>query len=175
MSKKFSAIVAFALISALLISAPGCYGSFSLTKKVYEFNGRVGDKWVNELVFLVFATVQVYSIAGFIDGVVLNSIEFWTGKNPLTSKIVFSDRALADGTVIRFHESPKMMEVVTKDNGTFYITKEETGFVLKNAAMETVGIVTSDANGTVTMTAADGTILSQQQIVNVLGVLSPGN
>jgi hypothetical protein len=56
-----------------------CIGSFSLTGKVYKWNNNVGDKFVNELVFLVFSIVPVYEIAVFIDAVVLNSVEFWTG------------------------------------------------------------------------------------------------
>ncbi len=32
------------VISATLVTQTGCFGSFSLTKKVYEFNGEVGDK-----------------------------------------------------------------------------------------------------------------------------------
>jgi hypothetical protein len=56
-----------------------CIGSFSLTGKVYKWNNNVGDKFVNELVFLVFSVVPVYEISLFIDAVVLNSVEFWTG------------------------------------------------------------------------------------------------
>jgi hypothetical protein len=56
-----------------------CIGSFSLTGKVYKWNNNVGDKFVNELVFLVFSILPVYEISLLIDAVVLNSVEFWTG------------------------------------------------------------------------------------------------
>ncbi|MFH0989640.1 MAG: DUF3332 family protein [bacterium] len=62
------------------------FGSFTLTKKVYKWNGSIGDKWINELVFLVFLAVPVYEIAGTIDVLILHTIEFWSGKNPATAE-----------------------------------------------------------------------------------------
>jgi hypothetical protein len=73
------------MLATMLVTAGGCYGSFELVKKVHKFNGTLGNKFVNELGFLVMNIVPVYSVAAFIDAVVLNSIEFWTGKNPSTS------------------------------------------------------------------------------------------
>lgn len=83
MKRSFVQIVSSVLVVALLLTAFGCYGSFNLTTKVYKFNGRLGDQWVNELGFIVMATVQVYTVSALIDGLILNSIEFWTGKNPV--------------------------------------------------------------------------------------------
>ena len=80
------------LVAALLLSmavvTPGCIGSFNLTKSVYEWNNEVGngDQFVNELVFLVCCIVPVYELALSIDAIVLNSIEFWTGDNPMAMK-----------------------------------------------------------------------------------------
>jgi hypothetical protein len=63
-----------------------CIGSFALTEKVYEWNkSAANNKFVNELVFLVFCAVPVYEISLFIDAIVLNSIEFWAGKSPMAS------------------------------------------------------------------------------------------
>jgi hypothetical protein len=53
---------------------------------LYSWNQTVGGKWVNELVFLVLLVVPVYEISFFIDGIILNSIEFWTGSNPVSMK-----------------------------------------------------------------------------------------
>jgi hypothetical protein len=73
--------LAVLLTSSLLFSS--CLGSFTLTKKLHVWNSSAGsDKWVNELIFLALATVQVYTISLFIDSVILNSLEFWTGENP---------------------------------------------------------------------------------------------
>jgi hypothetical protein len=70
----------------LLVNVAGCYGSFALTKKVYEWNGTVGDKWVNSAVMWVLMWIPVYSATTFIDFVILNTVEFWTGSNPMTMK-----------------------------------------------------------------------------------------
>ena len=80
-------MVAGTLAAAMLLS--GCYGPFELTKKVWKWNGEVSDnKWVVEAVFLVAAVLPVYYVAGAADVIIFNTVEFWTGENPLakTSK-----------------------------------------------------------------------------------------
>ena len=72
-----------ALILGATIFLNSCIGSFTLTNKVYDWNNRVGDKYVNELVFLILVILPVYEATFIIDGILLNSIEFWTGDNPL--------------------------------------------------------------------------------------------
>lgn len=75
-------------IALLLVAVVmnGCYGSFKLTRSLWDWNGTVGDKFVNELVFLAFNIVPVYGVAAFADALVLNSIEFWSGNNPMSMK-----------------------------------------------------------------------------------------
>lgn len=73
-----------AIAISILISQTACFGSFELTKKVWEFNDNISEsKFVKTLVFYVANIIPVYSIAGFVDVVVLNLIEFWSGSNPL--------------------------------------------------------------------------------------------
>lgn len=60
-----------------------CMGSFTLTNKLYNWNKSVGDKMVSELVFFAMLVVPVYSVTLFVDGVILNAVEFWTGNNPM--------------------------------------------------------------------------------------------
>lgn len=81
--KKTTLVIMSALV-VFTTSLQSCIGSFTLTKKVYEFNKGVGDKWIQELVFLVLCAIPVYSIAVFVDAVILNLIEFWTGSNPMS-------------------------------------------------------------------------------------------
>jgi len=83
--KKFTFKAAvLSLCAAFVFSS--CIGSFKLSNKVLDWNKNVGDKFVNEVVFLVFLCIPVYEITMFADGVVLNSIEFWTGSNPVAFK-----------------------------------------------------------------------------------------
>ena len=78
-------------IAVILIVAfftTGCTGSFNLTRKVYNFHRSQSDKWSDELCFLVVALIPVYGFATFADAIVFNSIEFWTGKNPVDMSYV---------------------------------------------------------------------------------------
>ena len=84
---KFSAL----LLSATIILT-SCIGSFRLTNNIKDWNEGVSSKWVNEVIFVALHIVPVYQIAVFVDAVVLNSVEFWTGSNlvvePGETKIV---------------------------------------------------------------------------------------
>lgn len=81
-SFKFSALL---LSATILLSS--CIGSFGLTNKVKDWNDSLGNKWVNELVFICMHIVPVYEVSIFVDAVVLNSIEFWTGDNPVAANV----------------------------------------------------------------------------------------
>ena len=70
-----------ALLLAATIMFSYCIGSFRLTNKIKDWNSSVSNKWVNEVIFLAFHIVPVYEIAMFVDALVLNSIEFWSGKS----------------------------------------------------------------------------------------------
>ncbi len=79
-------MLAVAMAAALFAS--GCYGPFYLTRRVHQWNGEVSDnKWVVEVVFLVCAWLPVYGIATAADAIIFNSVEFWTGENPLKKPI----------------------------------------------------------------------------------------
>jgi hypothetical protein len=69
------------LCAAMLTAS--CYGPFNLTRRVHHWNGEVGGKWAQEGVFLVFIILPVYGIATLADAVIFNSVEFWTGDNPI--------------------------------------------------------------------------------------------
>ena len=77
MKKFVVALMLFCFVSA------GCTGSFSLTKKVYNWHRSQGDKWHDEFGFLVCALLPIYGLSSMADAIVFNSIEFWTGKNPV--------------------------------------------------------------------------------------------
>lgn len=74
------AIIA-ALGSSMLFNS--CIGSFALTNKVLSWNNQVGSKFVNELVFFAFWVLPVYEVTSIADLLVINSIEFWSGVNPM--------------------------------------------------------------------------------------------
>ena len=75
----------------LCFVATGCTGSFNLTKKVYNFHRSQDDKWKDEIFFLGAVLIPIYGICTFADAIVFNSIEFWTGKNPVEMSKVSGD------------------------------------------------------------------------------------
>jgi len=81
--------------AAMLFS--GCYGSYALFHKVHKFNGGIGDKWINSLVHFVF--IPVYGVSLFVDGLIINTIEFWTGSNPVASGDTYMDKDAQGNTV----------------------------------------------------------------------------
>lgn len=84
--KKFlkSTVLSVCLIGVLMQT--GCYGSFKMVEKVYEWNGSIEDKFVRSIVFFALCVIPVYPLAAFVDAVFLNLIEFWSGSNPLSMK-----------------------------------------------------------------------------------------
>lgn len=61
-----------------------CVGSYRLFNKVAEWNKTATDsKILNEIIYLVIS--PVYAVCLTADALVLNSIEFWTGENPMAS------------------------------------------------------------------------------------------
>ncbi|MDR2732869.1 MAG: DUF3332 domain-containing protein [Fibromonadaceae bacterium] len=68
----------------LSVTTIGCWGSFALTKKAYDFNNSFGNKWISWVVFLVAGSI-VGGITLFVDSLILNSLEFWTGSNPMAT------------------------------------------------------------------------------------------
>lgn len=76
-------IAAILLSGSLLFSS--CVGSFGLFNRLSSWNQSVGNKFVNELVFLAFNIIPVYGVAYIADALVINSIEFWSGSNPMAN------------------------------------------------------------------------------------------
>jgi hypothetical protein len=83
---KRHSLVSLVLVLGVMTSS--CYGPFELTHRLWKWNGSVGDKFVNEGVFLVMNIIPVYGAVAFVDAVVLNSVKFWTGKSALQARTV---------------------------------------------------------------------------------------
>jgi hypothetical protein len=72
------------LLCAGMIVLSGCYGKNACFNKLHDWNGTLGNKWINSIVHFFLNVFPVYMIClGLVDGLVLNTIEFWTGSNPL--------------------------------------------------------------------------------------------
>ncbi len=77
-------LVSIAMLAVMLtVGVAGCFGNFAATRKVYDFNQNFGGKWENQILFWVMNFVPIYGVAGALDIYILNTIEFWTGSNPI--------------------------------------------------------------------------------------------
>jgi hypothetical protein len=142
--------VLFAVAASLCLSVfAGCYGPFRLTKKVYDWNGSISDKWGREAVFLVLYVVPVYGISLFADAVLFNSIEFWSGDNPIAAAPGTQSTLLAAGDhsmVLSYAADRQRMRV-----DLFQQHRPQDYFTIETGANG--GTVARDASGRVVMTA----------------------
>lgn len=73
-------------MGSILITQTGCFGTFALTRKAYEFHdGLTDSKFLKSLLFWIPGGL-VYGIVGMLDVVIFNLIEFWSGSNPIAMK-----------------------------------------------------------------------------------------
>jgi hypothetical protein len=141
------AMIVSCLLLGLVFSNSACIGRMATAGKVGKFNLEVVEgKWGREIVFLALYIIPVYPIAGAIDLIIVNSIEFWTGTNPLngqprlarvgdTKHVVAADGSeaistlLADGSIdieVRAADgSAHFMNVVREDGRV--VARDSTG------------------------------------------------
>ena len=80
---------------ATLLLASSCVGSFSLFNKLSSWNRKAtNSKFLNEIIFIVIS--PVYALAGVADVLLFNSIEFWSGNNPVASNIGKTKQVLGE-------------------------------------------------------------------------------
>ena len=115
----------FIAFPSVLVTQSGCFGSFNLTSKLYNWNDTaVNDRFVKSLLFLGLCIVPVYEICLLVDAVVFNLIEFWSGSNPVSMNEGDSEMQLVtlDGVDYRI--------VATKDTfTTTQLTGKDAGAV----------------------------------------------
>lgn len=116
--KKTYLSVAIVLTLAGSMLTTSCIGNFALFKKLLAWNKTIDNKFVNELVFIAFWIVPVYEVAGLADLLVINSIEFWSGNNP-----VASGKKVIEGNDGRY--------LVECDGKGYTITSENDGSVVR--------------------------------------------
>lgn len=129
--KKLTAVFTTGLMLVLIGISSNCLGNNALSSKIWRWNKRaVGNKYINNVIFWVLAAIQVYSISLFIDVVVLNTIQFWTGSNPL---------AMAPGeteTQIVKYEGKKYQLTASQNRMEFLALEEPTAGQPKHFVMQ---------------------------------------
>jgi PBP1b-binding outer membrane lipoprotein LpoB len=147
-------VVASVLVAAFL--AAGCTGSFNLTKKVYNWHRSQTEKWTDELCFLLVAITPVYGFATFADAIVLNSIEFWTGKNPIEMSAVKGKENIK----MTYNAKTEQVHVASlKGNGGMIFERSSSGVLAKNEKGEVLYSSVQNADGAVTIYDSKGNLV----------------
>lgn len=137
MRKKHLIVAAVVALSASMMMQ-SCIGSFALFNKVKNWNEHVGDKFVNEIVFVAMWILPVYELCFAADLFILNSIEFWSGSNPALAS---ADVKVVDGKdaqylVARDATGYVITNITTKQETRFNFNAEDNSWSLENNGKE---------------------------------------
>jgi hypothetical protein len=156
-------LVIAGVLACFMTVSTACYGPFNLTKNVYHWNsglkgsGEVSDKWMKEFVFFGMIIVPVYMFSALLDGFIFNSIQFWSGDNPVKASDLNLDgitkTAVLGETTIRWTQTDEGALVTYErhgiverratiiSSGAGYRLIDESGIVLAEAEYEADGSV----------------------------------
>lgn len=169
--KRASRLLAVMCVALFSVQVSGCFGKFALTRAIWEFNKNVSpNKFIQWLVFLVLVVVPVYGIGTLVDAVVINSIEFWTGSNPVGSAETGDTQTrvvrLGPGDTLRLSREPgsDVMKVELEREGQAtmvrYFEPLEDGMAVRDDAGAVLLQAREQLDGAVTVTDAAGVAMA---------------
>lgn len=137
--------------------ASSCVGSFSLFNKLASWNkGATNSKFLNELIFIVIS--PAYAVTSLADVLVLNSIEFWTGNNPIASNIGKTKQVMGEDGRYYAVKTLKDGYEITKPNGEMtkfvYNKTDDSWSQIENGVC--TEIFRFNADGTINLTLPNG-------------------
>ena len=145
-------VITVTLLSSFVpLTTTACFGSFPITRKVFHWNEGVhSNKWVRWLVFVLINIVPVYFSAAIFDMIFSNSVEFWTGKNPM---------AMAPGTTkLVLGPNGERAEMTLREDGAIDVRITAPGAPEQRLVLvrEADAVAAYDANGLLIARAGDG-------------------
>ena len=177
MRKKHLIIATVVALSASMMMQ-SCIGSFALFNKVKNWNDHVGDKFVNEIVFVAMWILPVYELSFAADFLILNTIEFWSGSNPALAQTQVIDGKDAQYLVASNDKGYTITNMKTKQVTRFIFDAQDNSWSLENNGQEVklftfvddthVNVITRDDSYTTVELSQPG-VLAYQQLVGVGG------
>ncbi|MBP2673274.1 MAG: hypothetical protein H6Q84_114 [Deltaproteobacteria bacterium] len=158
--------VAVLLAAILCAFSAGCFGKFQMTRTMYDVNRSVEQPYLRSAVTWVFL-LPVYGLTGLLDFLVFNTIEFWTGENPISQDNVTKVYERGDGktvlalsregaattaTILRYEAGSLVSTLRVRDDGKGTVTAVETAGGRK--VRESVAVALPDGSVDVTVRAA---------------------
>ena len=153
--KKISLSAACVLLAGSLMCS-SCIGSFSLFNGYEKWQcNMTSNKYVNGIVGLILQPI-VGGICLTVDAVVLNTIEFWTGSNPLAANQVktvmgqdgryYAIKTLKNGYEVKSPTGEKTLFIHNANNDSWSMTQNGV----------TKEIIRFNADGTIQATLQNG-------------------
>lgn len=176
--RKRKLIIAIVVAISASMMMQSCIGSFALYNKVKNWNDHVGDKFVNELVFVAMWILPVYELSFVADLFILISIEFWSGSNPALAQ---AETKIVDGKdaqylVARDATGYEITNMTTKQVTRFNFNAEDNSWSIENNGKEVklfsfvddthVNVLLRDGSYT-TVELSQAGVLAYQDLVGV--------
>ena len=158
MKKNKMTLVCAVLAGSLLFTS--CIGSFKMWNGLKDWNQGVGDKFVNELVFIALHIVPVYEIAYLADLVVLNTIEFWSGSNPMASNEVKEIKGENGEYLVKSNNNGYTITNKDDNQSMDLVYNQETQTWNAVTDTEDIELVKINNNGTVSINMQNGTSMT---------------
>jgi hypothetical protein len=163
--KKITLIGMAALMLGIGTLNSGCMGSYKLTNTVYAWNKKAtGNKFINHVIFWILGW-NVYVAFVAIDTFILNTIEYWSGKNPMAMNVGEKEQQIVkgkDGNKYEITATQNRFDIVAlnnKENKTslIYSPINHTWNMEKNGIITKIATIHEDLNK-VELFKADGTV-----------------
>ena len=175
MRKKYLIVATVMALSASMMMQ-SCIGSFALYNKVKDWNDQVGDKFVNEIVFVALWILPVYELSFAADLLILNSIEFWSGENPALAQTRVIDGKDAQYLVASNEAGYTITNLKTKQETRFNFNAQDNSWSIENNGEEVklfsyiddthVNVLTRDGSYTTVELSQPG-VLAYQQLIGI--------
>ncbi len=130
---------------ALMLMTTGCTGTFQLMQAVHRWHRNFENQWTDEVCYLAACIFPIYGAAWVVDTVFLNSVEFWVGQNPI-------------------HMETSEAYITRVDANTAIVKSKATGAVFT---------MRRSADGVLTLTDAEGRVVSAEMQGSLLTMTAP--
>ena len=159
--KSLKTIVLF-LTATILFNS--CIGSFGLFNKLLGWNKNVtGSKFLNELLFILIS--PAYAVVSVVDLFVLNTVEFWSGSNPMASNVGKTENVMgSDGIIYAVTTLEDGYKIAKPDgNEVFFVYDEKDNSWSIKAENEEKKLVKINDDGTVDAILETGNVITVSQ------------
>jgi hypothetical protein len=132
------------------LCASGCLGRSALTTRALKFNLSTADgRWSREALFLGMWVTLVYPVCILADLFVLNSMEFWSGTNPVSDQSAMVDIPRAEVEKLGIHAVQEarirrlddtrailLVEFTNGDRASFDVVREGPSYTVRYRGVE---------------------------------------